>query len=166
MDFDKERFSGCESKWKEGTLCCADTKGTFAGPLQSLSTYNRSHLLKQLWQWQLFCTALISLNRMTTVGSIMNSLSCEIIKEWKSHCKVIKETILKTQDQVHLPEQLGNLSNWCWGSWEAGLDCTETCYASTQSQSRDSHPSCLLFHPTSRIHHFFMSHLPKWLYIR
>lgn len=80
MSFDNERFSGCRFKWKEGTLCRVNNNGTFAGPLESLCTYNRSHLLKQLCQWQLFCTALISLNQMTTGGGTMNTLICEIIK--------------------------------------------------------------------------------------
>ena len=79
-DFHNERFSGCKFKWKEGTLYRVDNNGTSAGPLQSLYTYNRSHLLKQLCQWQLFCTVLIPLNQMTTVGSTMNTLIYEIIK--------------------------------------------------------------------------------------
>lgn len=80
MDFDNKRVSGCKFKWKKGTLYHVNNNGTSAGPLQSLYTYNRSHLLEQLCQWQLFCAVLISLNHMTTVGSTMNTLICEILK--------------------------------------------------------------------------------------
>lgn len=80
MNFDNEGFSGCEFKWKEGTLYSVDNNGTLAGPLQSLYTYNRAHLLQQLCQWQLFCTVLISLHQVTAVGSAMNTLIWETIK--------------------------------------------------------------------------------------
>lgn len=80
MNFDNERFSGCRFKWREGTLYPVDNRGTFAGPLQSLCSHNRSHLPKKLCQWQRFRTALISLNQTTTVGSAMDILIWEITK--------------------------------------------------------------------------------------
>lgn len=66
---------------ESGNSTMSTITGAFTGPLQSLYTYNMSSQLpKQLCQWQLFCTVLISVNQMATAGSTMNALVWEIIK--------------------------------------------------------------------------------------